>query len=445
MRTARMTVRDLNALSAMSTSRGFCLFPCGVRCRILRLVRDSSNDLKDTSLYLSDIGERSNVMGESTVAFHAHVELLQVFLAHRDDVVERVQGLLNAQRKPIQYLQDTSLLSRHFQDCFFTLAGITREQSRLRGQLEEAHWASGFKPRKSPGLHNDLVDPAEMMVRAFHFWQQTHWPGHSGRARYAQTLFNLYLIRCLALLSMRLWDAGSTGTPDRIEDRLAQIQRVLDQLWKISPANQPVLVRDVRWLIPLAQSPTTDELAGYFEVLEHIAETFSEADVIEVHKAGVRMAGGHLRSQLRHLSAQKGLSLDDNAMILISRKSNALDCALLIQCLVPLLDAYERSIQDGDSQKRLDLADTICQAISPDPELFLNRHDLLGPYSMIEHLFITTDRDGNVVYTPMGRRHLQLLQEYEARISRLSKAPYDDCQYFRPVAGAYSTYGVLFG
>jgi len=387
-------------------------------------------------------------MGESMdpqLAFHAHVELLQVFLAHRDDVVERIQELLNAQRKPIQYLQDTSLLSRHFQDCFFTLAGITRDQSRLRGQLEEAHWASGFKPRKSPGLHNDLVDPAEMMVRAFHFWQQTHWPGHSGRARYAQTLFNLYLIRCLALLCMRLWDAAATGTPDRIEDRLAQIQRVLDQLWKISPANQPVLVRDVRWLIPLAQSPTTDELAGYFEVLEHIAETFSNDDVIEVHKAGVRMAGGHLRSQLRHLSAQKGLSLDDMSLILISRKSNALDCALLIQCLVPLLDAYERSIQDGDSQKRLDLADTICQAISPDPELFLNRLDLLGPYSMIEHLFITTDRDDQVVYTPMGRRHLQLLQEYKAAIGRLSKQLYDDCQHFKPVDGAYSPYGVLFG
>jgi hypothetical protein len=64
---------------------------------------------------------------------------------------------------------------------------------------------------------------------------------------------------------------------------------------------------------------------------------------------------------------------------------------------------------------------------------------------MIEHLFITTDRDGHAVYTPMGRRHVQLLQEYDARIGRVSKPLSDDCPHFRPVAGAYSPYGVLYG
>jgi hypothetical protein len=201
----------------------------------------------------------------------------------------------------------------------------------------------------------------------------------------------------------------------------------------------------VRWLIPLAQSPTTDELSGYFDVLEQIAKTFPEDDQIEIHKAGVRMAGGHLRSQLRHVSIQTGVTLDEKSLILSTRKSNALDVALLIQCLVPLLDAYEHARLSGDGRQRLELADTICQGISPDPELFVNRLDLLGPYSMIEHLFITTDDDGHVVYTPMGRRHVQLLQEYEERIRRLSKPLYDDCQHFRPADGAYSPYGVLFG
>jgi hypothetical protein len=389
--------------------------------------------------------ERSAAHRPGQAPFHAHVELLQLFLAHQDEIVERIQGLLNAQRKPIQYLQDASLLSRHFEDCFFTLTGLTRDQSRLRGQLEEAHWASGFRPRQSPGLHNDLVDPAEMMVRAFHLWRQTHWPGHSGRARYAYTLFNLYVIRRLTLLSMRLWDSGSSSAPDPVEDRLSQLQGVLDQLWRITPADQPVLVRDARWLIPVAQSPTTDELGGYFEVAQQIAENLSEQDRIEIHNAAVRMAGGHLRSQLRHVSMQKGVSLDEDSLILSTRRSNALDLALLIQGLAPLLEAYEHAIHSGDGWKRLELADAICQGISPDPELFLNRIDLLGPYSMIEHLFITTDRDGRFVYTPMGRRHVQLLQEYEARISRLSKPLYDDCQHFRPVGGAYSPYGVLYG
>ena len=218
-------------------------------------------------------------MGESIqVPFQAHVELLQLFLAHRDEIVEDIQGLLNAQRKPVQYLQDVSLLSRHFEDCFFKVTGVTRDQSLLRGQLQEAHWASGFRPRKSPGLHNDLVDPGEMMVRAFHLWRQTHWPGHSGRVRYAHTLFNLYVIRCLALLMMRLWDAGA----GKAGDRLSQVQGVLDQLWRMAPDDQPLLVRDARWLIPVAQSPTTDELAGYFEVAQRIAGSLAEEDRFEI-------------------------------------------------------------------------------------------------------------------------------------------------------------------
>jgi hypothetical protein len=375
------------------------------------------------------------------VPFQAHIELLQFFLAYRDEIVERIQGVLNAQRKPIEYLQDGSLLSRHVEDCFFTLPGVTHSQSRLRGQLEEAHWASGFRPREIPGLHNGLIDPAEMMMRGFHLWRQTRWPGRSGRVRYAHTLFNLYVIRCLELLSMRVWDAGSSSAGDR----LSHVQGMLDQLWTITPADQPVLVRDARWLIQMAQSPATDELGAYFEVAEKIAETLSEEDRIEIHKAGVRMTAGHLRSQIRYYSMKKAVSLDDKSLVLSTRNSNALDFALLIQELVPLLEAYENAWHGEDGQKRLELADAICQGISPDPELFLNRVELLGAYSMIEHLFITTDRDGHVVYTSMGRRHVQLFQDYEARIGRLSKPLYDDCPHFRPVAGAYSPYGVLYG
>ncbi len=371
--------------------------------------------------------------------FQAHIELLQFFLAHRDDIVERIQGVLNAQRKPIQYLQDGSLLFRHFEDCFFI--GVTESQSRLRGQLEEAHWASGFRPKELPGLHNGLVDPAEMMIRGFHLWRQTRWPGRNGRIRYAQTLFNLYVIRCLELLSMRLWDGDSSSAGDR----LSQVQGVLDQLWTTTPADQPVLVRDARWLIQMAQSPATDDLGAYFDVAEKIAESFSEEDRIEIHKAGVRMAAGHLRSQIRYYSTKNAVPLDENGLVLSTRSSNALDFALLIQELVPLLDAYEHAWHSDDGQKRLELADAICQGISPDPELFLNRVELLGAYSMIEHLFITTDRDGHAVYTPMGRRHVHLLQEYEARIRRVSKPLYDDCLHFRPVAGTYSPYGVLYG
>jgi hypothetical protein len=112
---------------------------------------------------------------------------------------------------------------------------------------------------------------------------------------------------------------------------------------------------------------------------------------------------------------------------------------------VPLLEAYEHAVQRGDADERLGLAGAICQGISPDPELFVNRPDLLGPYGMIEYLFIAADRDGRAAYTPMGQRHLQLLEEYTARLARVVEPLYADCARFRPVPGAYSPYGTLYG
>ncbi|HTY48941.1 MAG TPA: hypothetical protein VMB48_04540 [Steroidobacteraceae bacterium] len=373
------------------------------------------------------------------VPFRAHVELLHSFLAHRERIIGAIEGVLNAQRKPVPYLQDRSLLSRHFEDCFFGLAAITPEQALLRGRLRAAHLASGFRPREVPEFHNDLVDPAEMMRRGFHFWQQTRWPGRNGRVRYAQALFNLYVLRCLEILSIHLWDAGSGAG-----ERLAQLQGVLDELWATTPADQPVLVRDARWLIPLAQSPTADDLGAYFQAAEQLDALLPAADRIEVHKAGVQLAGGHLRSQLRHYLMTQGVALAEPGLVLSTRRSNALDFALTVQSLVPLLEAYGRALQCADRHGRLELASAICQGVSPDPELFVNRLDLLNAYTMIEYLFIS-DRDGQAVLTPMGRRHVRLLQEYAALIGRLSAPLYEDCPHFRPVEGSCSPYGVIYG
>jgi hypothetical protein len=387
----------------------------------------------------------SNVTGESLPAagsaapsFPAQVDLIAAWLARRRAIVEQIETLLNAQRKPLEYCQDTRALAQHLDAIFF---GRTAEQRMLGRQLDEAHWASGFRPRETPGLHNDLVDPAEMMARAFLLWRQTRWPGNHGRGRYAETLFALFVLRRLMLLSLRLWD----GAPGNAGERLAQLQGLLDELWRTAPANQPVFVRDARWLIPFAQSPTTDDLRGYFHVAERVAEELPEADRLAVHRASVVMAGGHLRSQLRHLATQRGVALDDPTLVNDTRRSNALDLALLVQGLVPLLEAYERAREADDEQARREWAAAIFQGISPDPELFVNRLDLLGPYGMIEHLFVTAADDGQAGYTPTGERHQRLLREYEERIGRLAQALHDDCGQFRPIAGRYSPYGVLYG
>ena len=393
--------------------------------------------------------------------FQAQVELLRLFLTHREDIVESIEAVLNAQRKPLRYLQDRSLLSRHFEDCFLTHTAVSASQARrknpqaegsvvrveeLIGRLEEAHWAAGFKPRQVHYLHNDLIHPAEMMIRGFHFWRQTHWPGRNGRMHYAHTLFSLYVIRCLEFLSMRLWDEDPGGfAQENAGGRLAEIQAVLDDLWRRSPADQPVIVRDARWLVPLAQSLVTDELAPYFEVSRQVAETLQEADRLEIRKAHVRMLGGHLASQIRHYCMKDGVSIDEQSVVVRTRTSNALDFALLVQGLVELLKAYDHALLSGDDRMRLDMAGAICQGISADPELFLNRVGLLSAYSMIEHVFIATNSEGHVAYSPLGQLHVQLLREYGALIGRLTRSLLEDFPRFRPVDGGCSPYGVIFG
>lgn len=377
---------------------------------------------------------------EASTLFLAHVDLLRAFLAQRAGIVERLQGVLNVQQKPAHYLQDRALLSRHFEDCFFAAGTVTREQQALRGRLQDAHWASGFRPRDMPGIPNEMFDPADMMVRAFTLWRHTRWPGRNGRVRFAQTLFNLYVVRCIALLDMRLFD----GEPGGASTRLSVLQEVLDELWRSSPADQPVLVRDARWLVPVAQSPTTDDLGAYFRVAERITQCLPPEVRLEIHRASVVMAGGHLRSQLRHFNMQ-GAPLDDHGLLLNTRRSNALDCAMTIQSLVPLMQAYERAVDSGDADARRVLGGAICQGISPDPQLYVNRLDLLAAYSMIEHLFVATDEAGQATHSPMGMRHARLVDEYAALMQRLAAPLSGDCPRFAPVPDAYSPYGVMFG
>ncbi|HLI85817.1 MAG TPA: hypothetical protein VKV17_18020 [Bryobacteraceae bacterium] len=383
--------------------------------------------------------------------FQSYIELLRLFIAHREAVVESIESLLNAQRKPASYLRDQSLLSRHFENCFFARPVLTAGQTRLGRQLEQAHWAAGFQPRQVHYLHNDLFHPAELMIRAFHCWQQTRWPGRNGRLHYAHTLFHLYLVRCLAFLSMRVWD----GDPRAAGGRLAELQNVLDELWKSSPAGQPAFVRDARWLIPLAQSLITDNLAPYFEVARQVAGTLPEPDRLEVSRAHVRMLGGHLTSQIRRYCTRDGLAVEDPSVAVRTRTSNALDLALLVQGLVELLRAYDRTLRSGDQhpvwsgdpRMRRALAGAIFQGISPDPELFLNRLGLLRPYSMMEHVFIAPRAapEGRAVYSPAGERHVRLLEEYGALMGRLIEPLRQDFPRFRPVPGSFSPYGVIFG
>ena len=124
-------------------------------------------------------------MGEDV--FARHVALLRRCLAHREETAERIEAVLSSQRAPSRYMQGRALLTRQFEDCFLGDAA--------RGELEQAHWDAGFKPREVQYLFNDLIDPVELMLRGLHCWQQTRWPGRSDRVHYAHTLFNLEIGR----------------------------------------------------------------------------------------------------------------------------------------------------------------------------------------------------------------------------------------------------------
>src|SRR5690606_30692141 len=47
--------------------------------------------------------------------------------------------------------------------------------------------------------------------------------------------------------------------------------------------------------------------------------------------------------------------------------------------------------------------------------------------------------------TPLGRRHVELLEAYEARIGTVAKWLHEDCVQFSPSDGGYSPYGLLYG
>ena len=170
--------------------------------------------------------------------------------------------------------------------------------------------------------------------------------------------------------------------------------------------------------------------------------SFTASDRLEIHKAGAVLAGGHLRSQLRHRSWQTGWAFDDPQLLAMTHLSNSMDMALLVRDLIPLLDAYSAA---QDNNERLALADAILQGLSADPELLLTRLDLLAPATMIEDLFVDRGDDGQPRYTPMGEAHRERLERYGELIGRTAESLKNDALLFDPAHAAYSPLGIVYG
>jgi hypothetical protein len=374
-----------------------------------------------------------------TVSFAEHLALFDQFLSRRQEIVERIeQHLLNVQGKDTSRRRDRAHFDNLLSFCFFALPGLSPTQARLKGQLAARHLAEGFDPVPLDKYSHEL-DPLELIPRAYHHWERHRWPGRSGRLTYAQTIYTVFMLRQLEALSLRIWDDGTSRAAERIQE----LQRLLDRL--NAPASPDVFVRDARWLIQTAQGTLTRYLPPYFKVADRIAASFTDEFRLGLRAAGVKLAGGHLRSQLRYRVWETGLAIDDPDILAVTRNSNSMDVALLVRDLAPLLEAYEAASAIGNDSVRLELADAILQGLSADPEICLTRLDLLGPLTTIEELFIARDADGVARYTPAGDAHVELLQRYRGLAGRLAAPLLRDAATFDPADREYSPFGIVYG
>src|SRR6187402_1901633 len=131
-------------------------------------------------------------------SFSDHVALADRFLHRRQDIVERIeQTLLNVRDKDTSRRRDRPFFERTFGACFFDLPELPPELSRLQGQLAARHLADGFEPVVSENRYVNELDPLELVLRAYEYWDRHRWPGRSGRLSYAQTLYGVCMLRML--------------------------------------------------------------------------------------------------------------------------------------------------------------------------------------------------------------------------------------------------------
>jgi hypothetical protein len=162
----------------------------------------------------------------NNVSFAHYVALFDQFLIRRRDIVERVESqLLNVRGKDITRNRDRRHFEQLLNACFFDLLRLPPELAGLKGQLAARHVADGFAPIQADQYANEL-DPLQLIVYAYRYWEQHRWPGSSGRLTYAGTIYAVFFLRQLEYLSLRIWDDEDEQAGDRLRD----VQVLLDRL-----------------------------------------------------------------------------------------------------------------------------------------------------------------------------------------------------------------------
>jgi hypothetical protein len=251
-----------------------------------------------------------------SASFPQHVSLLTTWLDRRTAIDGDIEKrLLNVQGKAASQSRDRTYVERVISSCFFDSPGLPHTLAQLRGQLVSAHVADGFEPVVLEQRSHTL-DPVGLIFRAYNDWDRHRWPGRNGRVAFAQTLYSIFILQQLEHLSLRIWDNGDANAGERLQD----VQSLLSRLNSDDHSN--VLVRDARWLIQTAQGPLTRHLHPYFKIACHISSSLTDSDRLEVHKAGVKLTGGHLRSQLRYRAGETGRAVDDPEVLVNANTSS---------------------------------------------------------------------------------------------------------------------------
>jgi hypothetical protein len=368
------------------------------------------------------------------MSFADRVDLLRALLHRRSEIADHIDRRVLNVRDP-RLAGAAGHAAAIIDRCFVSLPGLPHNVSQLQAQLAAAHLADGFEPTARHGSAHDF-DPGALAAHAHRRWQRHRWPGRNVRLACAETLHSVWLVRQLERLSLRIWDDGPEGAADRLQ----HVQALLDTL---NEAASAPLVRDARWLLQTAQGPLTRHLAPYFRVAERISASFTGAFRVGIHAAGAALAAGHLRSQLHARAREANCPAGDASVLATTRNSNALDTALLVRDLVPLIEAY--GALGAGAAERLSIADAIVQAFTADPELLLTRLDLLGPCTTIEELFVESDEDGNDRRTALGESQRQLVEQYAALLERHADSLCGDALALAPQPGVYSPLGLVSG
>jgi hypothetical protein len=171
-------------------------------------------------------------------------------------------------------------------------------------------------------------------------------------------LIDYYFAYMLALLSLKIWDAG------RADDHLDRLNRVLADLQGPDGSGQR-FANDAETLILIATSHFELDEPSYDELLERV-RTLSHPHRLNIALGHAAALGSHLR-----FGFEASYGRDTTTM----RNDNIVDYPWLSFSLATLMDEYERLRAEGvQGEARERVVEGLLSGLSPDARAFVGTH-----------------------------------------------------------------------